>query len=311
MSELDPGVITQNTDTYYGCIPMDKSNAIVAEGGAPATVDFQIRDTNGAPIDLSKFFDLTNPGGEQDANGMFVKFATADYFQVAQRAERANVIDAVTGRIQFELPEYVYNLPCIYVVHMAIGNKKTYAASGKPLYVAPNKGVVLVEWTPFIPHTENCSRMKHRVVPAVEDIRRKLDDFVGKNDLMDQVEYSADDIIASMVWPVRRFNETPPRLRNFNYSLMDFPYYEYWVLGTAADLLQKSVVHYARNKLISPTGGTKGDEKNRDKDYMQLALMYKDEFSQWVRIEKARLNNSMGQGWSTIRSEYSNLSTFR
>ena len=44
---------------------------------------------------------------------------------------------------------------------------------------------------------------------------------------------------------------------------------------------------------------------------MQLALMYKDEFSQWVRIEKARLNAGPNQGWSTIRSEYSNLSTFR
>ena len=299
----EPGVVTQNEDRYYGCIPYDKSNTIVVEGGAPATVVYQIRDVNGTPVDLTPLFDQTQPGGVDDRHGLFLRFAVADNTRVARQTEQGSILDAKTGKVQFELPEYVYDIPCIYTVHLAVADKESYPENGRPLYIAPGKGVILVEWTPFVQHNDRCP-MPHRVVPAVEDIRRKLDDFLGKNDLMAQVEYSADDIVNAMILPVRMFNETPPRLARFQFSLMTFPYYEYWVLGTAAELLRLSVVHYVRNKLLSAHGGLQGDEKNRDREYLQLAQMYKDEFRQWARFKKHELNFSAGQGWGTLHSDY-------
>lgn len=301
--EQEPGVVRQNEDRYYGCIPYDKSNTIIVEGGAPSTVLYQIRDGSGVPVDLTRLMDKGNPGGLPDKNGVFVRFAVADNTLVSNVAERATVLDTKNGTIQFELPDYVYNIPCIYSFHVAVADKEEYPRTGKPLYVAPGKGVVLVEWTPFVTHADNCP-MPHRVVPAVEDVRRKLDDFLGKNDLMAQVEYSADDIVNAMILPVRIFNEMPPRLARFRFSLMDFPFYEYWVLGTAAELLRLSVIHYVRNKLISSHGGLQGDEKCRDREYMQLAEMYKEEFRQWARFKKHELNYSQGQGWGTLHSDY-------
>ena len=298
-----PGVVTQNEDRYYGCIPYDKSNTIVTEGGAPSTVVYQIRDGNGTPVDLTPLFNLDRPGGEDDPHGLFLRFAVADNTQVARQVEQGTVLDAKNGKVQFELPDYVYEIPCIYSFHLAVADKKTYLLNGKPLYIAPGKGIVLVEWTPFITHNEHCS-LSHRVVPALEDIRRKLDDFLGKNDLMAQVEYSADDIVNAMILPVRLFNETPPRLRRFHYTLQTFPFYEYWVLGTAAELLRISVIHYVRNKLLSSHGGLQGDEKGRDREYLQLAEMYKQEYMEWVRTKKLELNFSMGQGWGTLHSDY-------
>jgi len=301
-------VVRQNEDKYYGCIPYDKSNTVIVEGGAPSTVVYQIRSGTGAPVDLTGLFDKENPSGEQDRNGLFLRFAVADYTLVAKQAERGTVLDAKNGMVQFALPEYVYNIPCIYSFHLAVADKETYPRDDRPLYVAPGKGIVLVEWTSFVTH--QCS-MRHRVVPAVEDIRRKLDDFLGKNDLMAQVEYSADDIANAMILPVRIFNEMPPRLSRFQYTLMDFPYYEYWVLGTAAELLRLSVVHYVRNKLLSTHGGLQGDEKARDREYLQLAEMYKDEFRQWARLKKNELNYSGGQGWGTLHSDYVFLNRWR
>ena len=305
----DPSVITTNTDPYYGCIPFDKSNTIVTPGGAPVTVDYTVRDAAGSPVDLSGYFDPSQAGTD-DENGIFIRFAFADDTLVAKYVEQGNVVDAREGKIQFEIPAYVYEMPCIYSFYVAVGNKKTYILDNKPIYIGPRKGILLVEWTPFNAHVPNCS-VPHRVVPSLEDVRRKLDDFVGKNDLMAQVEYSSDDIVNAMISPLRIFNETPPRLRRFHFTLTTFPYYENWVLGTAAELLRISVVHYVRNKLLSAHGGIQGDEKARDREYMQLASQYKEEYREFCRFEKHRLNFSMGQGWGTLHSEYVHLQKWR
>jgi hypothetical protein len=124
---------------------------------------------------------------------------------------------------------------------------------------------------------------------------------------MGQYEFSADDIVHAMVRPVYIFNEEPPRLRNFRYTLTTFPFYENWVHGTAAELLQLAVHHYVRNKLMSQHGGLSGDEKGRDREYMQLAQMYKEEYRQWVHRKKMDLNFSNKQGWGTIHSDYVRL----
>jgi hypothetical protein len=97
--------------------------------------------------------------------------------------------------------------------------------------------------------------MWHRIVPAIEDVRRKMDDFIGKNDLLDQVEYSTDDIVNAMAWPVAKFNELPPRLCRYRFTLMNFPYYDSRLTGTACELLRISVFHLTRNKLLSAHGG--------------------------------------------------------
>jgi hypothetical protein len=174
---------------------------------------------------------------------------------------------------------------------------------GMTQHVFPGRGLLLVEWSPWMEHLESCP-VKHRTIPTLDDVRRRLDDFVGKNDLLRQYEFSADDIAHAMIRPVYIFNEEPPRLRRFQYALATFPFYENWVQGTAAELLQVAVHHYVRNKLLSNHGGIQGDEKGRDKEYAHLAGVAREEYLQWVRRKKHELNYSAGQGWGTIHSEY-------
>jgi hypothetical protein len=303
--EDDHVVVEQNAETYYGCIPLDKANAIVIGGGAPASAVFQLRDSSGVPTDISTYFP-DDVADEDNPYGAFVKFALGDETMVARGYEKATVVDAKSGRVQFDIPEYIYDVPCIYKFYIAIGNKETFLSDGRAVYVSPDRGVILVEWTPFMVHLQHCP-IKHRIVPALEDVRRKLDDFVGKNDLLREVEFSADDIIHAMIRPIYTFNNAPPRLQRFRYTLATFPYYDNWVTGTAGELMQIAAVHYIRNKLQSSHGGIEGDEKRRDRDYLQLAQMYREEYLQWVKIEKHRLNYSGGQGWGTIHSNYIRL----
>jgi len=300
MSEA--AVITQNADTYYGCIPYDKTDTVIVNGGAPAPIEYQLRDGNGNPIDLSAWFPPGIPPEEQQY-GLGVKFALADSSVVLKTPVPANVIDAALGKIQFELPKAVYEMPCIYRFYSAVSQKTGAGMLGSVVYACPGRGILLVEWSPWMEHLDHCP-MKHRIVPALEDVRRRLDDFVSKNSLMYQYEFTADDIVHAMVRPVYIFNEEPPRLRRFMYTLANFPFYENWVQGAAAELLQIAVHHYARNKMMGNHGGISGDEKGRDKEYMQLAMMYKEEYRRWVLGKKRELNYSAGQGWGTVHSDY-------
>jgi hypothetical protein len=305
----DPTVVYQNSDTFYGCVPFDKSNTFVVAGGAPTTLIYQLRDANGTPIDLSSFFPtITEEGNseenaEETANGVFVRFAIADNTAIATQYERGQAVDPKNGKVQIELPEYVYNIPCIYTFYVSVADVVSFPVDRKPKYVAPGRGLLLVEWSPFMEHVLSV-RQVHRVVPSLEDIRRKLDDFVGKNDLLHQVEFSADDIVNAMIRPVHIFNEAIPRLQNHTYSLTTFPYYDNWIIGTAAELLQIAVMHYTRNKLLASHGGLSGDEKQRDREYLQLAEIYRKEYRMWVADKKAELNAGPGQGWGTIHSDY-------
>jgi hypothetical protein len=298
----DPTTAYQNTDLFYGCVPLDKTNTFVVSGGAPTTLIYQIREADGTPVDLSCFFSA-DAEEEEKTNGIFVRFAVADNTAVAKQYETGQIADPKNGKIQFELPEYVYNVPCIYSFYVSVADRNTFSVNRKVKYVAPGHGVVLVEWSPFMEQVLTL-QTAHRVVPSLEDVRRKLDDFVGKNDLLRQVEFSADDIVNAMIRPVHIFNETAPRLKHHTYTLTTFPYYDNWIIGTAAELLRTASIHYMRNKLLSSHGGIQGDEKHRDKDYLQLAEMYHQEYRRWVFAKKFELNSGPGQGWGTLHSDY-------
>jgi hypothetical protein len=298
---MTENIITQNDETFYGCIPLDKTNTFVISGGAPASLVYQIRNADGTPVDLSPFFPEENP--EEGPDGFFIKFSVADRSSVAKRCEPASIIDLKQGKIQIDLPDYIYEIPCIYIFNVSIGDKTTFPVTGKAKYIAPGHGVVLVEWTAFMTHLEHC-RHRHRIVPSLEDVRRKLDDFTSKNDLLQQVEFSADDIVNAMIRPVSIFNSTVPKMRRYTYNVTTFPYYDEWVLGTAGELLRISAIHYMRNKLMSQHGGIAGDEKQRDKDYMQLAELYRREYQNWVYNEKDALNSRFDQGFGTMYSPY-------
>jgi hypothetical protein len=293
----------QNAEPFYGCVPQDKSNTFVVEGGAPTTLMYQVRDASGVAVDLTVFFPSGNVEESEDADGLFVWFVVADNTGVANKPEPAQIIDAKNGGIKFELPEYVYNIPCIYAFHVYVGNKKTFPQTRKAKAALPGRGVVLVEWSPII----NIAGFPHssvRVVPSIEDVRRKLDDFTSKNDLLQQLEFSTDDIVHALIRPVHIFNEATPSLRNHTYSLSNFPYYDNWIIGAAAELLRIAVIHYMRNKLVSSHGGINGDEKQRDQDYLQLAETYRQEYRNWCHAKKQELNTGPGQGWGTLHSDY-------
>jgi hypothetical protein len=301
----DASVVTASNEPYYGCVPYDKTGTVVVQGGYPATVDYEIRDDSGNPVNLSPFFNQNDPGGENDPYGVFVGFALADHSYICRIPQPAQLLDAEQARIQFTLPEFLFSFPCIYRFSVGIADKSKVMQTGEMIYVAPRQGFLVVEWTPFMAHHRRCP-VPHAVVPSLRDLRIALDDFVSKNDLLSQVEYSADDLAFALTEPIRQFRETPPNLKKFAMieTVATFPYYHNWLRAACAELLGISVKHYMRNKLLSSHGGITGDEKNRDRDYFQQEFSLKEEYRIFCAQKKLQLNLSQSQGWGTTLSNY-------
>jgi len=302
----DTTTVSQSEDLYYGCVPYDKSNTVVVDGGYPAVVDYTITDSNGNPVDLSAWFDENNPGGEDDPNGLFVNFCLADFTYTCKKPVPASVLDAKNGKIQFTLPEFIFGFPCIYRFWSAVAKKEDFEASGSALFVAPNQGVLVVEWTPFMMHYKKCP-VPHAVVPSLRDIRYFLDDFASKNDLLNQVEYSADDIAYALIRPVMQFRDNPLVVRHYSLytTVATFPWYDPWMRATCAELINVSVKHYGRNKLQSSHGGITGDEKNRDKTYLAWANQLSAEYRQWMSGTINYLHANLWPAWGSQRTIYS------
>jgi hypothetical protein len=287
--------VTQVYDTYNGCIPYDKDpGTVILTGGAEADVVYQIRNSRGEPVDLSSFF--------SDPNDILaVRFCYADNSRISVAEMTGEVIEAATGKVKFTLPKVIYDHSCIYFFYFSIREQITLP-DGSITYsdvkkAIPGRGILLIEWSPWMDPDQHC-------VPAIQDIRRKLDDFVSKNDLLNQYEFTTDDIVHAIARPVHIWNETPPDLRRYRYTIGNFPYYDYWIIGVVGELMEIASIHYMRNKLQSNHGGISGDEKNRDQQYLMYAQKYKKEFLDFVIAKKRESNN---QGFGVIHSRYIRL----
>jgi len=114
-----PPVALQNSDAHYGCIPYDKTNTVVVNGGALTTVEFHVRDSNGAAIDLSYWFPVDVPPEEQKY-ALGIRFTFADNSVTARRDVMGSVIDPINGQVQFELQIPVDYVGSDYILELDI-----------------------------------------------------------------------------------------------------------------------------------------------------------------------------------------------
>lgn len=121
-----------------------------------------------------------------------------------------------------------------------------------------------------------------------------LDTYGGTNssstisNLLDDVEFSDADIIAAQRWIVMKWNETPPIINQ--YSIKDFPYRYWWLIGVCGHLLQTSAHRYRRNHLAYSAGGVSIDDQNKFKDYEATGMQKQQEFNEWMMKTKIALN---------------------
>lgn len=115
------------------------------------------------------------------------------------------------------------------------------------------------------------------------------------NILLDDYEFSPEEIRTAMNMAVDRWNDTPPDIYRMDYDR--FPYRSIFILGVAAYLLSFAARGYSRNSLAINAGGTSVNDQDKAREYDAAAGRLREEFLQAVRMKKRELNTNQGWGW--------------
>ena len=127
------------------------------------------------------------------------------------------------------------------------------------------------------------------------DIRVWLRDHdPAANLLLDDYEFSTEEIRTAATLAVDYWNETLPNVRS--YELYDFPYRHALLMGTCAKLLQMAANLYRRNELQYQAGGGAIMDQSKAQPYDAAAMQLWTEFSKWCALKKRSINQDMGWG---------------
>lgn len=116
------------------------------------------------------------------------------------------------------------------------------------------------------------------------------------NLLLDDFEFTPEEIRTAMNMAVDKWNDTPPDIKRYDYD--HFPYRSIFILGVASILLSMAANLYRRNSLAINAGGTSVNDQDKAREYDQAADRLRGEYLQAIRMKKRELNTNMGWGWA-------------
>lgn len=289
----DLGVTAPETPTFQGCDILEKLRYAEVAQGAVGVISWQLRDPRtGRPVALA-----SSDSSSESAATIEVRVRILDCDNgcgccgsVPQVT--AEITDETCGQLQFTLPDCVVLNAGIYQMHIGVFSD---SASTRPLFV--DKGLLSVERSAW---TEPGSGADLGP-PTIGEVRAALRDNIVENLRTGAVEYTTDEILHALVLPVRQWNELPPNVARF--TCRTFPFKYHWLRATVGELMRIAAQHYLRNKLQQSGGGMSFDDLNRDREYMQLAELYRTEWLQFVELKKVEIN--IAGAYGTVHSAYS------
>lgn len=299
LSCSDLSVVRPEDATANGCTILTKLRHVVTNKGVNAVVEWDLRNSAclavvlpsscfGAGTDSS--LSLSDPPAE-DAGSIVVRYTTCD--GLGQILENdAVVVDSAAGSIRFELPTELTEYAGLY--RMEIG---VYDADERLLFT--DQGLISVERGLFGDQT-----LQRYGPPTISEIRMALRDSAIENNLLDDVEFTADEIVFTVLRPIAEWNETPPNVGQ--YTCANFPWREAWLKGIISYLLQTAVFHYTRNKLAANHGGLSVNDKDKDREYQMLSQKFREEWREWMFHKKVETNvrSCFGGIGSTYRTRW-------
>jgi len=125
------------------------------------------------------------------------------------------------------------------------------------------------------------------------DIRVWLrDNDPEANLLIDDFEFSPEEIRTAMTLTVDYWNDQPPYLRNYDYD--KFPFRSKLLTGTAANLLFMAAHRFRRNALQYSSGGLTVQDQEKYQQYDAAAARLWQEYKDWVPMNKRSINAEHG-----------------
>jgi len=129
-------------------------------------------------------------------------------------------------------------------------------------------------------------------------VKTAIRDLVPSEDaLLDEVEFAAYEVQHAMRRALEDFNNALPHIRT-TYTTNTFPWREQLMDGVIGHLYEAAAKLYLRDNLSYSAGGTSIDDKNKFKQYQELATMHRDRYQLWVKATKDAINAE--SFWGTV-----------
>lgn len=295
-------------DTLYGKQILGRQRAVVRRSGQVTDIEWTMVNDAGLPLDLTAC-GAADASSQSSSQGSSVTAVTEPTIQLRIRDSlnpgnvdgrkstwciEGSVVEASTGRVTARYDVSVGGVgpvaPGIYWAEFALLNRDSEL-------IFSNTFKLMLERSLF---GSDCNQGP----PSLADIRLYMrDSDPVESMLLDSYEFSDAEIIAAIERPIMYWNAQPPNLppymttRNFPFQFRYF-----WIKATAGELLKTACFHFARNNLEYQAGGLSVNDLNRLPMYQQKAQLYWQEYTDWVRLKKAEINNA--RCWGGVRSLY-------
>lgn len=259
----------------YGQPILTRRQSITVVVGQNASINYTIRDQLGNPIDLTGYtgFTLTLRISEAVGNQNPASFTNIT----------GTYIDAVNGVVGATLTPAVVAYAGISIAEFAILD-----VSGNVLF--SNTFYLIVDYGQF------GAAINRSGPPTLAEIRLHLRDSGPEdNFLIDTMEFDGAELAACITRPIDEFNSMPPPL-NTQYNTSNFPYRSPWLDAICGHLFMMAAHHYRRNHLPYSAAGISIDDKNKEQNYMQAAMLFKQKWETWAKYKKVQLNMEAGIG---------------
>jgi hypothetical protein len=136
-------------------------------------------------------------------------------------------------------------------------------------------------------------------------VTRFLRDYPSYNILLDDVQFSEEDINQAMYFAIQKYNAMTPVT---NFTSENFPNDYVLLLGTCCFLMHSEAFLQVRNQLTYSDGDVQPIGVD---DKMALYLRLKDDLNaEWTAVARAmKTQRNMEQGYGSLRSGYAYIRT--
>jgi hypothetical protein len=289
-------VISAPVSNTNGLPVLTRMRAISITQGQCATIDWQLIDKDGHPVNLipchlanqDPAFKVTLRLKEHLALGNANPVTTVD----------AMIIDEETGKVQTTLTSGMVSTPGIYYGEMSLVNIPA-DDTAVPCVVFSNIFYVVINRSTFGPAGEMGGP------PSIAEIRLHLrDSSPAESYLLEHLMFDDAEIALAITRPVMYWNEVPPPLDTV-YTTQDFPFRYHWLEGICGNLFMMVAEQFRRNQLSYSAGGINVDDQNKEASYERAGQARWQAYREWVRATKASINLESCYGEVTSTYKYS------
>jgi len=234
----------------------------------------QLRDPNtGVPIDLTQY----QPEGSSSSSGdideirVRIKELPEDHNVWAEM--KAEIVDPATnGTITFDYNEHITRQGGIYTAEVQFW-KNSHLRRVAPFFFIVNPDLA----------SDDGAQL------TIAEIRMSIRDIDPEgNFLLDQLEFSRQEIALCMRRCIDYWNEVPPPIAF--YKPTNFPYRYHYSRAVVSQLYFMSAQHKLRNDLSYSAGGVTVQDTLNYTKYQEMADKLWAEWMQWVKDTKYNLN---------------------